>query len=496
MEYETIKISQLPQASSSISTDRFPIAQGANTKSIEPGLLATDWHALGVTPTVVSSAGQKEHVIRFASVDYSGVIPVGGKFRIPRTGTVPTTSMAFVAASSQYASKTSPTGITFTDDFTCEAWVYLDSYPSGTDAEIISRFDNTNGFYYDVISSGQVRLVGTNASGVNFRFVQTYQSVPLGKWVHIAATLDMSGFTTATCKAYIDGVDVPAVLTAGGTSPTALIQAGNLQIGAASGTRYINGRIANARIWSTLRTAAQIRDNMNQETPASTTGLVAHFKGNGSWNDSSANANNLTASGGAVNNYAAHPYSATEYAIATKVQYTGGNTDVTIFTGSGCLPNETLGATSYSTARAPYGFPASKAKWRVTFINRTSTTQGSPVQNTWYNVGNAQLLVPSGAWIIQYMASSYASRGSAGSCGIFSTLSTSVSAESDIDMTVQIYSASVSEILGLAARNRELVLTTPTSYYLVSRTDVTGIASLTNFGNTATTRIEAECAYL
>jgi hypothetical protein len=365
------------------------------------GVTPADWNVLPATPTVASSNGQREHVIRYSGVNYTTTLQPGTKLRVPRTGTTPTTSMGFVAASSQFASKATPTGITFTDDFTCEAWIYLDSYDTSA-STILAREDATgaNGFQFDIDASGRIRLIGKNGGAGNLRYTQSYQSIPLNKWTHIAATLDMSGWTTATNKIYLDGVDVPLEFKSVGTNPTSLVNTGDFAIGRPGlvANSYINGKLANARVWSTIRTAAQIRDNMNQEVPASTTGLVAHFKGNGSWNDSSTNANHLTASGGAVNNFASHPYSAVEYAIATKIAYTGGNTDVTIFTGSGCLPNETLGATSYSTAGAPFGFPADKNKWKVQLH-----TQGWQTAN---NAGlvwlNHEIAVPTGAWTLGY----------------------------------------------------------------------------------------------
>jgi hypothetical protein len=403
-DLETIKISQLPQASTSQPSDRFPIAQNSETKSIEPGLLSTDWRPLGVTPTVVSSNGQKEHVIRFASVDYSGTIPVGGKLRIPRTGTTPTASMAFVASSAQYASKASPTGISFVDDYTLEAWVYLDSYATDYQGIISRRDADVSGFSLSISANGQIEVASLNSSA--YRLVQTYQSIPLNKWTHVAATVDLSGGTWIT---YIDGVQVTNYMFATTGTVSAIIQpAQPIVLGSRkSSTQLLTGKVANARVWSTIRTAAEIRDNMNKENPASTTGLVAHYKGNGSWNDSSTNANHLTAVGGAVNSFASHPYSAIEYAIVTKVTYTGGNTDVTVFTGSGCLPNETFGASSYSTARTPFGFPADRSKWRLSAIDRSAATQPSPLANTWYNPVSFRMAIPTGSWDLSYHSNFY-----------------------------------------------------------------------------------------
>lgn len=461
-----------------------------------------DWRSLIQVPTMVSSDGQRQHKLRYTGVDYSGIIPTGAKLKIPRTGTTPTTSMAFVAASSQYASKSSPTGITFTDDFTCEAWIYLDSYGSDYQGIISRRDGDVSGFSLALASNGQLEIASLNASA--YRLVNTYQSIPLGKWTHVAATVDLSGTTWIT---YIDGVVAPNFMSATSGAMTAIIQpAQPLALGyRKAGLQYFNGKIANARVWSTIRTAAEIRDNMNKENPASTTGLVAHFKGNGSWNDSSSNANHLTAVGGAVNNSATHPYSATEYAIATKVEYTGGNTDVTVFTGSNCLPNETLGATSYSTARAPYGFPADRKKWAVStiFLSRVELTVAPSANNSLYTYQGdcARLTIPTGAWNAGYNVAIWATRTTGGALAFSLDLannSTTSDPKSTLSSVLYSYdpTATSRELAVTMTKEAGVSLTTSTVHYLNFRSRTAGMASAPLFADYQECRIYAECAYL
>jgi hypothetical protein len=468
------------------------------------GVTPADWNILPVIPTVVSSNGQKEHVIRYSGVDYRTTLGEGTKLRIPRTGTTPTTSMAFVAASSQYAVKTSPTGITFTDDFTLEAWVYVDSFSQQT---IIGKYNLAadDGFTLSVNPVGAVTIYAAGAAGA-VRRTDTYQSITTGKWTHIAATMDASA---GASRILIDGIEVPAVMSGAATS---IVQAGNLQVGAHDGANSpANMKIANARIWSTVRTPAEIRDNMNKETPASTTGLVAHFKGNGSWNDSSANANHLTAVNGAVNNFASHPYSANEFAIQTKpAVFSGGNTDVTIFTGSGCLPNETLGATSYSTARAPFGFPADKSKWTVATYLSTDVNFGVGSFTTmYYAFAGLALTVPSGAWkLVEYATVNY--QGSTGA----TILGRSAMSTENVVAGAG-FSLSSAYIPGMATRSggntnstefnaiinaaADITIPTQTTYRAGFRTEAGGGSiSMRHIGSAADmiSYIKAECAYL
>lgn len=333
-----------------------------------------DWNLLPVIPEVVSIDGQKSATIKFPGVDYTNTLQEGTKLRIPRTSTVPTQSMKFEAASSQYASKTAPTGITFTDDFTCEAWVYLDSYPTGTGTQnsgtVISRY-NAAGWILRVNADGMIMLSGHTASVS--QSVASSRPIPTGRWVHIAAALDMSAGAGAI---YIDGVLAPSIMTGSGTS---LTQAGNLQAGAFNGSDFINGKVAQCRVWSTIRTAQQIRDNMGVQL-ATAASLVANFPGNGSFNDVSGNGNNLTANGGAIATYASNPFSAIEYAVVTTAPvFAGGNTTSKVVSVNSIIPNETLGTASYSNSETPYGynFPKNGTPHGVVYTDTTNVTSPS-----------------------------------------------------------------------------------------------------------------------
>lgn len=467
------------------------------------GTPPADWTSLPVTPTVVSSNGQREHVIRCAGVNYTPTIGAGAKLRIPRTGTTPTTSMNFVAASSQYAQKTSPAGITFTGDFTTEAWVYLNSYTSGAIIGRDSVAASGSGWETNLNVGGQLSSYWRNGSGASA--ASTRQVVPLKKWTHIACVHSVNASGTITT--YIDGVAVPNDFSAVGA--TTLVQSTDpLTIGKRNSTgSYLDGMVANARVWSTARTAAQVRDNMNQEVPASTTGLVFHAKGNGSWNDSSTNLNHLTAVGGAVNNFASHPYSATEYSIVTNVTYTGGNTDVTVFTGSNCLPNETLGATSYSTARAPYGFPADATKWQLDYqcLNDGSGAGGLTVW-AYYNDSRAmyaRLSVPTGAWKLSAKCVVFVGTSTPTDVHAIATLCAtnggSGGSTSAVDWSIQDmsgYYQITNAKIGLKPSGfvRPAV---QTMYYLnIGTNSVGSVNNLYVLGSSSMTKITAECAYL
>ena len=354
------------------------------------------WDVLngGTAPTVGTGAtlGNRSFDLTFASVDLSSTLSPGMRIKLDRNTTPSTQCADFESSSSQYASKSSPTGITFTDDFTCEAWVKLESYVQGG---IVTRRDSsTAGWSLALGDSGQI-IIGSLRIASNNRFVTSYQSIPLGKWVHIAATMNNS---TNTHTIYIDGVSVPFSVSTNGTI-TALVQAGDVAIGRrdASGY-YFDGEISDVRVWSAIRTQTEIQDNMYQALVGNETGLVGYWKLNGDFTDETSNSNDLTASGGVVATTADNPFNATEYGVITSVSYST-NTTVNVFCPEGYgIPNETLTNPFYSTQSVPFGFPKDKP-FALYTLGASDQTLGSGYGSLTYTI----VLSP-GTWELYFSA--------------------------------------------------------------------------------------------
>lgn len=355
------------------------------------------WNTLNFPLTYGVNNGNKEFTVTSAN-DLRGTLSTGMKLSLARSITPPTQCMSFTAASSQYAIKTSPSGITFTGAFTCEAWVYLNSYNAGTEMTILRKSDASNGFSFSIYTSGQARVFYGASS--NFTDFVTYQSIPLNRWVHIAAVVtSVSGKTGAI---YINGVSVPITNTT--TAATTITQAGNLAIGAnpAATNLFFDGYVSEARIWSTNQSTANVQSNMTKSLVGNESNLVGLFQGNGNFNDATTNANNLTANGGAIATQANNPYNSTEYGVITNISYSAPTTTLTVFTGTDYMvPNQTLNTPQYSLVQAPYGFPADANRWRVDslFIATQSTSIGS--FNAWF-ASNAKLSIPTGKWSYGY----------------------------------------------------------------------------------------------
>lgn len=376
---------------SNIRDIRSTVALNTGTNNAVDG-----WTSLATTLTTATgyNKGNREYELTTAS-DMSAVVSPGMRFKVTRATTPPTQCTDLESGSSQYASLVSGsvTGVSFTDDYTAEAWVKLESYSS--DYAILSRWDGTNGWMFRIMTGGTVEMYGKNSGGTADT-VGSNQSIPLGKWVHVAATIDLSG---ATGTIYIDGVSVAVTYTSG--TSTSITNTGPLNIGARnSASNYFDGKIADVRLWSVVRTATQIRDNMNQQLVGNETNLVAYYKLDGSFTDSTSNANNLTGQAGAVATNADNPMNATEYGIVTAVD----SNSITVFTGTNYnIPNATLSTPYYSTQKIPFGFPGSKGKWQVSTISyqtsavTISATYGAPSFAE-------KLVVPTGAWQLTFDA--------------------------------------------------------------------------------------------
>lgn len=377
---------------------------------------AGDWNLLnaGVGPSAVVANGNHSYNLTFATNDLTSVISKGARLKLTRTVAAPTQSTS-LNGTSQYYSKTSPAGMTFTDDFTVSAWVKLASYASGV---IASRYNGTSGWILQTLATGQIQLTGYNGGIANNSYVQSYQSIPLNKWVHVTAQLDMSAFTATTTTSYImlDGVDVPVSVSRGGTNPTALIQAGNLEIGSTNAGSFFPGKIAQVAIYSAKVTQATILASMNQTLAGTETSLISAYSFNNNLNDlNTTNANNLTANGSAVATNTDSPFggqasgtpSATlEYGIIQNITYSV-NTTVTVQVpeGSAIPTSGGVASVSYSNVKTPYGMPVDTAKWKLSSLYITEVVSGAVASGTVYNPNKTKLTLPIGAFEVFYNGS-------------------------------------------------------------------------------------------
>jgi len=181
-------------------------------------------------------------------------------------------------------------------------------------------------------------------------------------------------------------------------------------------------------------------------------------------------------------------------AVADTVLTVYGGTDYT-------LVNAAISAISYSTQKAPLGFPLSPLKWQIETVNSTDIQQSSAVTNQWYNLGSLSIAIPIGLWDVQYFANF---GGSAGSTVLDMnlTLSTANNSESDVEMTGLFkldYTGTSAILRGRTFINRRktILIASKETRYLNGKSQVASNAgNLFLSGTQGSTVIRAVCAYL
>ena len=455
-----------------------------------------DWSQLASAPNTVTANGNRSYSLVFNGVDYTGTIQAGTRVRTTRTVAAPTQCTS-LNGTTQYYSRASASvnGMSFTDDFVVSAWIKLNNYPAAATA-VISRFDGTNGWQFTVETTGQIQLLGFNASASNYSYVRSYQSIPLNKWVHISAQLDMSSFTATTTTSYtmIDGVDVPATVARAGTNPTSLIQAGNLNIGAINAAAFFPGKIAQVAVYNAKVAQATIQGYISQGLVGTETSLISAYSFNNSINDlNTTNANNLTANGSAVATNADSPFggqangnisSTLDYGIVQSVSFSTNTTAVVQVSEGNTIPTSGgVSALYYSSNKAPYGFNDSEEKWSLYWLGGSGSAAGWSLQtgaataNTFYGGTTNIANIPIGIWKVGYSLSVQYNSSTAAVTDAYISLSTSTSTITDARFTNWSYrSTATVNVFHIDTLQKENIVTNSTStlYYLIGKTTVAG----------------------
>lgn len=362
-----------------------------STVNLGSSSVSSGWLDLGFTPNTITYNGNRSYSLVFNSTNLTSTVSPDMRLKLTRLVPAPTQCTS-LNGTTQFYSKTSPAAMTFTDDFVVSAWIKLTSY---TNSIIVSRNNGTSGWYLQSNAAGQIALVGNNAGAGNFSQILTAQAVPLNKWTHLTAQLDMSTFTNTATTSYImfDGIDMTSsqalasTVTRGGTNPTALVQAGNLEIGSFNGgTLPFPGKIAQVAIYNAKVTQANIRATISQTLIGTETSLISAYSFNNTINDLNvSNANNLTANGAAVATNADSPVCSNSFGTVT------GTTDYAVITSSTFSTNTTIvvevpignaiptsggvSAVAYSSQARPFGMPMSNNFGaRTAYVGVTSTT--------------------------------------------------------------------------------------------------------------------------
>lgn len=494
-----VKISGLnPQAAMDVSDgDYIPIVDdnGTITKKVTRqnflgASSVSGWTALGSIPSSIIYNGNHSYDLTFTGIDLTGVLKPGVKGLTTRT-TAAQAQATSLNGTNQYFVKTSPT-VNFTDDYSAGAWIKLANYVGGSNQAIISRYNGTSGWELSLANSGQVVIHGYNGGSGNVSYAISYQSVPLNKWVHVAAQLDMSAFTATTTTSYVmlDGVDVAVAVIRAGTNPTALVQAGNLEIGSRNtGAAPFGGKIVQAFVAPKI-TQANMKIIQNQGLTSAlitSLGIISAYSFDGVITDlNTTTANNLTAMNSATALNIDAPFgkqsddtnnTLLDYFISMKSVYSAGNTVATVQVPEGCtIPTSgTLASVSYSISDTPAGFPKHEGKWTISSLIRTSNNNGAISTGNYTNIAFWRLLLPAGDWSsLGYSANTIWTNGAAPTyTNTLVGLSTSASSfTSDLEGTKQtsvVVSSAQSQINTFLIREMPYSASALTTIYAVEQ---------------------------
>lgn len=438
----------------------------------------------------VTNNGNRSYDVVFASTVASLLSP-GMRIRTTRTVTAPTQCADFESGSSQFYAKASPNKLTFTDDWTAMGWIKLESYVAG--GIIARRNGSTEGWSLAVNASGQV-VSGSYRIAANNSITTSYQSVPLGKWVHVAATTDLSGTSVLI---YIDGVLVPSATVITGTI-TALVQGTtNLVVGAesSSGGNPFDGKIAQAAVFDAVLSASTIRSYSSQTLSGSETNLKSAYSFNGVITDlNTTTPNDLTAQNGVLATNVDSPFAVdgsgvpqgtTDYALVMKVS----TTTATVQVPEGCtIPTSGgVSAVAYSTTANPFGWVADRGRWEVLCLLKSNVYQAAVTSTVTYNPGGMYIIKPAGkfAYSHDFVANLTGNTDAAKSTDYM--LSTSSSAFSTgTERRSYVITYGITDVQRLNTNVNPFVLdeTTQTTYYPLFNGG--GGGTLTNLGFIAT----------
>lgn len=473
-----------------------------------PTTTPLDYTALANAPGTVTNLGNHSEQLTFASVDYTDRLSPGTRLRTVRTTPTNGYMGGLLNGTSQYFTKVTPTGslATVAATYTIEAYVYLTAYQLCVVAGRGDAAEN-NGFMLRIGGDGILEAVHFSGGSGNYKQGRANQAVPLNKKVHLACTYSGGAF-----QLYIDGISIPTTITGAGTNPGSAGLGGDWSIGrsGASNGKYLPGYISNVAVYSTDLTAAVIRQHATYKLIGNEASCVGAWALDNALTDQNANANNLTAVNAAgfsaispfgtqANNSAS---TTVDYAIVTSVTKPGADTIVTVQTPEGCIipASGTVASISYASAKAPYGFPTEVERWKVSHLS-IGSTQASPGSGAIYNVGGKQIVVPIGAWEVQWQALITTSAGGASNLGVSGMLSTSNTTETDPRLSAFTYVNNTAYIEQQQNKSSSLKLNAATTYYMLVRSEtggtMVGIAGNLSLGSArGGCIIEATLAYL
>jgi len=457
----------------------------------------------GVLPAVssVTENGNRSASITFASIVASILTP-GMRIRTSRTVAAPTYMGGAFNGTNHYFTKVTATSTlsTVTDNFTFMCFAEPTSYQQGSIA-VRSDAAANNSIFLRMESDGRVTFGITSGGAANTRTISTYQSLPLNKKTHVAAS-----WATGTVVIYFDGISVPvAAASTGGTAPTTAGTGGDFSIGrfGAANSQYFAGYLSGCGVFNAVLSAATIRSYKNQVLSGSETNCIGAWSLNNTGvNQQAAGTNDLTATN-SVGYTTRSPYTTDangvpagtyDYAIVTKVATTVATVQ---YPEGGAIPTSGgISTVDYSGVKAPFGMPTEKGRWDVQLVHKASNVQAAVTTGTVYNPGGVNINTPIGAWYASGLVFYTFTGSTTADKTIQVGLSTSSSVQDGERSTYLFLSGQTVITNSTTITPKSLVVTTATPLYVLFTGSGGGVLTNLGWGTTIGSLINLEFALL
>lgn len=220
------------------------------------------------------------------------VVTQAGSGPVSATG-----NSAFNFNGSAYVEIPDAPALRLSDNFTIEAWVYLQD---GTNETIIDK-GPTYSYLFQIYSNEQPGLgLYANYGGTHNWVYSSAVTVPINQWSHVAVTFrnEANGL-----KFWVNGNLVSQHTPAGALiSDTGAVNIGRQEPGGCN-CNLLQSRLDEVRIWNSARSQDELQSTMTTEVPGSTAGLVAYWDFNNGSGTSVTNRTSTTGIDGTIINY-------------------------------------------------------------------------------------------------------------------------------------------------------------------------------------------------
>ncbi len=185
-------------------------------------------------------------------------------------------------------------------DFTAEAWVNIESLPSGGAIYTIAGKRGATGSqrtwnwgYFDDSGTLKFNLAVSSAGSGGDSLQSVEHNLATGSWTHVAVTWDAS---EGDAEFFVDGSSIGSDTT--GTVNSLFNSTAPVTVGAifddGTGARFWDGKIDELRLWTDIRTDEELGANFCQVIVGDEAGLAAYWPLNNQYFDITGNDNTLT----------------------------------------------------------------------------------------------------------------------------------------------------------------------------------------------------------